>query len=278
MAPWRSAVQKEACIREACEDWNLAWDMKHDRVWKARMYEAAGAAVGRLRPGASVAEMDAAARQAIVPLVREFEHQRACAEIVASVRGEVRGAETAEVEEGKEQVQKALAEQPVGTSRREMERTRDRALEPIRGRTAARLDEKMREDVLFLFSWSLPAGMSQEDQAKALAEARAEIAELPVGTPRAEIEKARDRVIAEYKQEQDRKEAKERLIEAGLGEIYGHVQRLEQDWEFDKSAWSLAEELKPAIREALEEELEGDESKEEVVKRVRRLVRQELDL
>jgi len=278
LAPWRSAVQKEACIREACEDWNLAWDMKHDRAWKARMYEAASAAVGRLRAGASLAEVDAAARQAIVPLVREFEHQRAWAEVIASVIGELPAANAAEVEEGKEQVQKALSELPVGASRREMERVRDRVLESIRGRIAARLNAKMREDVLDYLTWRLPSGMSQDDQAEALAEAREEIAKLPVGTPKGEIEKARDGVITEYKEEHERKEAKERLIEAGLGEIYGYVQRLEQDWEFDKSTWSLSEELKPAIREALEEELEGDEPREEVVKRVRRLVRQELDL
>jgi hypothetical protein len=278
LAPWRIAVQKETCIREACEDWNLPWDMKHDRVWKARMYEAASTAVGRLRPGASVAEVDAAARQAIVPLVREFEHQRACAGIIGSVRGELPGADAEEVEEGKEDVQKALAQLPVGTSRREMERTRDRALEPIRGRITARQEAIMREDVLYLFTWSLPSGMSREDQAEALAGARAEIAKLPAGAPKGEIEKARDRVVAEYKEEHERKEAKERLIEAGLGEIYGYVQRLEQDWVFDKSTWSLTEELKPAIREALEEELEGDEPREEVLKLLRDLVRQELDL
>jgi hypothetical protein len=120
--------------------------------------------------------------------------------------------------------------------------------------------------------------MSQEEKAEALAEARQEIAKLPAGTPECEIEKARDGVIAEYNEEHERKEAKERLVEAGLGEIYGYVQRLEQEWRFDKSTWSLSEELKPAIREALEEELEGDEPREEVVKRVRCLVRQELDL
>ena len=110
LTPWRTAVQKSECIREACEDWNLPWDMKHDRAWKARMHEAASAAVGRLRAGASLAEVDAAARRALVPLVQEFEHQRACAEIIASVRGELTEAHAAEVEEGKEQVQKALLE------------------------------------------------------------------------------------------------------------------------------------------------------------------------
>ena len=277
LTPWRTATQKSERIQEACEDWNLPCNMRHDRAWKARMYEAASTAVGRLRAGASLAEVDAAARQAIVPLVREFEHQRACAEIIASVRGELSGAD-AEVEEGNEGVQKALAELPVGTSRREMEKARDLALEPIRGRIAARLDERMREEVLDSCRWRLPFGMSPEDKAEALAEAREEIAELPAGAPRGEIEKARDRVVAQYKEEQERKEARERLIEAGLGEIYGYVQRLEQKWKFDKSTWSLSEELKPPIREALEEELEGDEPREEVVKRVRCLVRQELDL
>ncbi|MGD0670086.1 MAG: hypothetical protein ABSB23_21330 [Bryobacteraceae bacterium] len=277
LTPWRTATQKSERIQEACEDWNLPCNMRHDRAWKARMYEAASTAVGRLRAGASLAEVDAAARQAIVPLVREFEHQRACAEIIASVRGELSGAD-AEVEEGNEGVQKALAELPVGTSRREMEKARDLALEPIRGRIAARLDERMREEVLDSCRWRLPFGMSPEDKAEALAEAREEIAELPAGAPRGEIEKARDRVVAQYKEEQERKEARERLIEAGLGEIYGYVQRLEQKWKFDKSTWSLSEELKPPIREALEEELEGDESAEEVAGLVRRLVRRELNL
>ena len=122
----------------------------------------------------------------------------------------------------------------------------------FRGELRRAQDEKVREDVLDWFTLRLPPGMSQEDQSEALAEARAKIARLPVGTPQREIEKARDRVIAEYKDEQGRKDAKERLIEAGLAEIY--VQRLERDWEFDQSTWSLTEDLKPAIREALEEE------------------------
>ena len=43
-------------------------------------------------------------------------------------------------------------------------------------------------------------------------------------------------------------------------------------------AWVLDEELKPIIREQLEEELSSNEPEEQVKNRVRRLVREELDI
>jgi len=83
-------------------------------------------------------------------------------------------------------------------------------------------------------------------------------------------------VVEQYREEHEQQEKRERLIEAGLGEIYPHLQKLEREYEFDEGLFTLEQELKPAIREALEEELEGDESAEEVAKLVKRFVRDEL--
>ena len=68
------------------------------------------------------------------------------------------------------------------------------------------------------------------------------------------------------------------MIEPGLREILTDIRRLEAEWEFDTDAQTLEAELKPSIRKRLEKGLTGKESQDEVEKKVRRLVREELEI
>ena len=100
----------------------------------------------------------------------------------------------------------------------------------------------------------------------------------PEGTAQSEPERWRDKAIQPFLDSHAQREKRERLIEDGLREIYPYLQKLEQEWEFDKSTWTLEQDLKPAIRKQLAEELSGSEPEEQVKGRVRRLVREELEL
>jgi hypothetical protein len=75
-----------------------------------------------------------------------------------------------------------------------------------------------------------------------------------------------------------RRKRKEELITAGLQQILPCIQKLEEEWEFDETAWTLCREIWEPTRKALQEVLTGDESTEEVGKAVRRIVRQQLDI
>ncbi|MBI3695329.1 MAG: hypothetical protein HY238_10905 [Acidobacteria bacterium] len=216
------------------------------------------------------------------PIIRGFEHEQACKEALSSVALKLHGETTEECEEATAAAETALESLPVGASRREMERERDGVLAPIQARIDTRRqreqDQARRQDVLSEISWKLPWGLPEDEKQEALEAARKAIAKLPEGTARSELERVRDKAIQPFLDDHARREKKARLIEPGLREIYPYLLKLERGWEFDKSAWTLDDELKPTIREALEEELEGDESAEQVAGLVRRLVREELRL
>jgi hypothetical protein len=277
LAPWRKSNQVAESIKRACEAYSLPWDMKHDSTWKARMYEAAAAGIARVRDGASEAEMDAAARQAIAPIVREFEHQRSCEQIVDGVWRQLSGANTEEREQGKETVQTALAELSVGVSQRQMEQGRDTALEPIRAIIAARQDREMRAGILQWIEFRL-IGFSEVLKQKAVAAVQEALNQFPAGTPRGELEKAKDGVIERYRHIHERHEQKGRLIDGGLRQIRPYLDKLTEDWEFEKSTFEISRELKEPIQMFLERELDGSETEDRVSALVRRGVREELDI
>ena len=274
LAPWRRRKELEKAIEAGCD--GLPWTMRHDSAWKHRAALAAGEAITRLRDGASSAEMEAAAAVELKPLVAEYEHQKRCNDLADSTRRLLPDGSYDEREHGKEVLAEALAKLAVGASERQLEAAAAEALEPIRATVAARQDRELRQE---LIRWAgLPWGLSQEAQADALEEIQEALDALPPGTARAELEKARDRVVEQYRQEHEQQEKKERLIETGLQQIYPYLQKLEREGEFDKSTWTLEQEIKQPIRERLEDELSGNEPEEQVRNRVRRLVREELGL
>jgi hypothetical protein len=128
--------------------------MRCDSTWKTRMRAAAADAIAQLRDGASANEIQTAAQNAVIPLVREFESVRVRAEIVDGVCVELRGGDGREWEEGKEAVRAALADLPLGVSRRELERVRAKALAPIHAAIAAQQRaELLRKDDYRFYRW-----------------------------------------------------------------------------------------------------------------------------
>ena len=71
---------------------------------------------------------------------------------------------------------------------------------------------------------------------------------------------------------------RERLIDSGVNGIFDYLLKLEREYELPKSHWTLDSELKEPIRKALQEELTGKETAEQVAGIVRRLVREELEI
>ena len=84
------------------------------------------------------------------------------------------------------------------------------------------------------------------------------------------------------KKKHEKKKRIGRLIEGGLREVYPYIHRLVQkgtlELEHLETAYSVAESLKKPVREALEDELEGPETEEDVKKLVHEIVRDEFDM
>jgi hypothetical protein len=93
---------------------------------------------------------------------------------------------------------------------------------------------------------------------------------------RVELDHACARVVESATKTHKRHQQKESLIDDGLREIYRYIQQLEDDYEFDNGAYSLEQEIREPIRQALWEELTGKEKPEQVAGIVRRLIREEL--
>ena len=120
--------------------------------------------------------------------------------------------------------------------------------------------------------------MPDADRQVALTASRKAFAALPEGTPERDLEAARDRAIKPFLDAHARRKRKEELITAGLQQILPCIQRLEEEWEFEETAWTLSREIWEPTRKALQEVLTGDESAEQVGKAVRRIVRQQLEI
>ena len=132
---------------------------------------------------------------------------------------------------------------------------------------------------LLRYPWlQFPYGMPDADQQVALTASREAFAALPEGTPERDLEAARDRTIKPFLDAHARRKRKEELITAGLQQILPCIQRLEEEWEFEETAWTLCREIWEPTRKALQEVLTGDESTEKVGKAVRRIVRQQLEI
>ena len=145
---------------------------------------------------------------------------------------------------------------------------------------AKRVHKWLCDDVLSWVSFKLPFGMSSSDQKEALAEVRAAIAKLPVGASQSDMEAARDRVVSWVKKDYEAQKRIDALVERGVGEIYPYVKALVEkdrmELDDDETVYSLAESLKKAVREGLEDELEANESQDGLKKLVHALIREEL--
>jgi hypothetical protein len=132
---------------------------------------------------------------------------------------------------------------------------------------------------LLRYPWlQFPYGMPEADRQVALTASREAFAALPEETPERDLEAARDRSIKPFLDAHGRRKRKEELITAGLQQVLPCIQRLEEEWEFEKTAWTLSREICEPTRKALQEVFTGDESTEQVGKAVRRIVRQQLEI
>jgi hypothetical protein len=104
----------------------------------------------------------------------------------------------------------------------------------------------------------------------------------PIGTPKEELGRVRDRVIQRYTEGNRLKDAKQQLIAAGLREIYPCLKRFEaesarDDEEFELP-FAIERNKQPIVREALDKELEGNETSEEAARIVKQVLGEELDM
>jgi len=158
---------------------------------------------------------------------------------------------------------------------RQIEQAKDTALNPIRRQVADReeeaREEAMSKEVLAYIhvEYSLPWGTPQEEKQAARKEAEEAVSTLPASTPKWQLERARDTVIDRYK-------AKQRLIDKGLAEVQPYAEKLRNKYDGydDETAWDIAQRVKPEVEKALREKLKGAEGEQQVIDRVRHLVKQ----
>lgn len=290
LQPWRKRKEKAAAIEAVLG--RLDFNMKYDPVWKSRAQEAAAEAIERLSDGSTQSQMETAGTAAVQPLIREFGHATKCQELASNVWTKLRNETPGDRQDAQDAVRAALSALPIEASQRQIEQARDAAILPIqeaidereegkRVSAAALLDRQMREEIISRLGWKLPYGISDKLKSKAEEELRREMDELPQGTPRRELERIRDRVGEATKKAHERRQKKEGLIDHAVSEIYRYILKLENDFEFDKGAYSLEQEIREPIRKALWEELKGKETlptPEQMIGIVRRLVREKLDI
>jgi hypothetical protein len=109
---------------------------------KQRALRLAAEALDDLRPGATDWEMQETAKQAVQPVVQEYEHDEACKLILACVN--LPGATSEELQDARDATKEALAELPIGAGQRQLEEARDLALAPIQKRIEER-EERNRD-------------------------------------------------------------------------------------------------------------------------------------
>lgn len=288
--PWRRREEVGKAIEEAANQ--LPWTAKslwQPTEWQLRAKLTASNAIASLRGDASLEEITAAARLAGDQVRKEFEHHDACRLMVEGTRSQFSGWTDKDLQAAEESVKKVLDSLPVGASQREMINVRDAALAPF-GEEIARRREKekaealhmqaraLRKDVLVTTLWklwSLPEGEKQS----AIEAVRSAIEQLPEGTTRSELERVRDDTVQPFLTAHARRKMKTELLEAGLREIYPYISKLHQDRDFEGETPSgLEREIRDSVRERLEKEITGTETLEYIKKRVRHLVRAELDL
>ena len=137
LIPWRRQAQRRQAIDAAIDC--LPFQLRHNRDFadqKQAAIRIAAHAVDQAHPDDDYDSLEAAAKHAVGPILKAFEHAQVSEQVVAWTI--VRGATSREDDEAKELVRTALAKLPVGSSRAQMERVRDEALIPLLIRIADR--------------------------------------------------------------------------------------------------------------------------------------------
>ena len=127
LGPWNRKQDIERALQAGMNklSWNVSYGSEYKEL-KQRAWDAAVAAVRKVREEASYPEMQTAAVQAVQPMIREYEHEQACQRIVRRVY--IYDATREEEEAAKEAVRKALAALPIGAEAKQLEKTGATAL------------------------------------------------------------------------------------------------------------------------------------------------------
>lgn len=146
LRPWTRQKEIRRAIESAMN--RLPWDINYGQDWvsvKQQAWEAAAAAVGKMRTDATSHEMQEMAWSAVQPMAREHARWKAARDMAASIF--LSDGTYEEMEQAREAVREALARLPIGTSQREMERIKDATLEPFQGVIRKRkADAQQREE------------------------------------------------------------------------------------------------------------------------------------
>ena len=158
LKPWTRKQEIERALKGGMN--SLAWDIQFGSEYKPlkqRAWDAAVAAVRKVRDEASYNEMETAAVQAVQPINREYEHQQACQRIVRRVY--IFDVTREEEEAAKEAVRKALAALPIGAAATQLEKAEETALAPYKAAVAARKEkarlESEKEDQRRTVEWKV---------------------------------------------------------------------------------------------------------------------------
>ena len=140
LGPWKRKQDIERALRAGMN--RLSWDIQFGSEYaglKQRAWDAAVAAVRKVREEASYREMETVAVEAVQPMIREYEHQQACQRIVRRVY--IYDATREEEEAAKEAVRKAVAELPIGAAPRQLEKAEETALASYKSAVATQKEK-----------------------------------------------------------------------------------------------------------------------------------------
>jgi excisionase family DNA binding protein len=140
LAPWTKKQEIERALKVSIA--KLPIDVQYRSEYaplKQRAWDAAVAAVGRLRREASYSEIEAAVVHAVQPMIREYEHEQACQVMVK--RAYIYNATRAEEEAAGEAVHRALVALPIGVAQKQLEAAAEIALAPYKAAVANRKEQ-----------------------------------------------------------------------------------------------------------------------------------------
>ncbi len=146
LRPWKRKKEIRSAIESSLN--RLPWDLNHRSEWaalKQRALEAAAAAIGKLPADATSSEMEEVASLAVRPMAKEYAHWQNCENLARWIT--LPGGTVEEDQQARQAVSEALARLPVGTSQKELEKTKEATLEPFRAAIQRRkADAQERED------------------------------------------------------------------------------------------------------------------------------------
>jgi len=131
LRPWKRQKEIRSAIEVVLR--RLGWDINHRAEWaplKRRAFEAAAGAIGKLPADATSSEMEEVASLAVQPMAKEYAHWQNCQNLARWIT--LSGGTVEEDQQARQAVIEALARLPVGTSQKELEKTKEATLEVFR--------------------------------------------------------------------------------------------------------------------------------------------------